>query len=625
MATTPNLGLTLLDPGQNQKEVTINEGLGDLDTILGAIVSANNGKLLAVAAGVATSLGLGAQLLITGGNLEIDYSGNAAEYLDGSGSWSTPAGGGTVTSVSLSMPAIFSVSGSPITSSGTLGVTLASQSANLVLAGPASGGAAAPAFRALVAADLPLVTTSAKGAAPTLSNNAAQYLDGTGNWTTPAGGGGGITSLGAQTGATQTFAAGSSGTDFNISSGSDVHTFNIPSASAANRGLVTTGTQTFAGSKTFSGIPIFSGATSQGNGIQIGASDTVLWRSASGVARINDRLGVNANPGTTSQLATSYTGSISGGYTVLNVNFVITGWTGTNYPYAIYATAWAQATTAAINWFGNSYIYSYTHSAQSGTITDAYTIIGGFDHQGSCNITNLTGMMFEAKCQSGATGTIGTAVIMRAGNFWNTSSAMVINNLYGFKVDGNAPNGGVGTYFGLRVNTLGGGTVGTYYGVYIDQLPAVSGAAVFLGGTSGNARDGITFGSDTNLYRSAADALKTDDELVAGRRITSAVVALTDGATIATNAALGNHCRVTLGGNRTLGNPTNGVDGQKIIWEIIQDGTGSRTITLDTKFALGTDITAVTLTTTASKRDFLGAVYNSTADKWYVIAFTKGY
>lgn len=102
-------------------------------------------------------------------------------------------------------------------------------------------------------------------------------------------------------------------------------------------------------------------------------------------------------------------------------------------------------------------------------------------------------------------------------------------------------------------------------------------------------------------------------------------VTLTDAATIATNASLGNFFRVTLGGNRTLGNPTNPQDGQKIIWELIQDGTGSRTITLDTAFALGTDITSVTLTTTASKRDFLGAVYNSTSSKWYVIAFTKGY
>ncbi len=102
-------------------------------------------------------------------------------------------------------------------------------------------------------------------------------------------------------------------------------------------------------------------------------------------------------------------------------------------------------------------------------------------------------------------------------------------------------------------------------------------------------------------------------------------VTLTDATTIATDASLGTHFRVTLGGNRTLGNPTNPTDGQKIMWEIIQDATGSRTLTLDTNFALGADITTVTLSTTASKRDFIGAVYNQAAGKWYVIAFVKGY
>jgi hypothetical protein len=74
----------------------------------------------------------------------------------------------------------------------------------------------------------------------------------------------GITSLGSQTGATQTFATGTTGTDFNISSGSNVHTFNIPSASGSNRGLVTTSTQTFAGAKTFSYL---GGAPSGGNSL----------------------------------------------------------------------------------------------------------------------------------------------------------------------------------------------------------------------------------------------------------------------------------------------------------------------------------------------------------------------
>lgn len=100
---------------------------------------------------------------------------------------------------------------------------------------------------------------------------------------------------------------------------------------------------------------------------------------------------------------------------------------------------------------------------------------------------------------------------------------------------------------------------------------------------------------------------------------------LTDATTIATNAALSNYFRVTLGGNRTLGNPTNPTDAQKVIWELTQDGTGSRTITLDTAFAFGTDLTSVTLSTTASKRDLLGAIYNAAMGKWLVTAFLKGF
>lgn len=63
-------------------------------------------------------------------------------------------GSGTVTSVAMTVPTGFSVSGSPVTTSGTLAVTADSQAANLVYASPASGGAAAPAFRALVTDDL---------------------------------------------------------------------------------------------------------------------------------------------------------------------------------------------------------------------------------------------------------------------------------------------------------------------------------------------------------------------------------------------------------------------------------------------------------------------------------------
>ena len=80
----------------------------------------------------------------------------------------------------------------------------------------------------------------------------------------------GLTSLNNLTRQVQFLATGTSGTDFNISSSTATHTFNIPDASASNRGLITTGTQTIAGAKTFSSGVISSSFYAQGNGTQGG-------------------------------------------------------------------------------------------------------------------------------------------------------------------------------------------------------------------------------------------------------------------------------------------------------------------------------------------------------------------
>ena len=95
----------------------------------------------------------------------------------------SPGGGsGTVTSVALAAPAIFAVSGSPVTTSGTLMLTLATQARNLVWAGPATGADAAPTFRALAAADVPdlsgtyLTVSAAASTYLTISNAASTYL-----------------------------------------------------------------------------------------------------------------------------------------------------------------------------------------------------------------------------------------------------------------------------------------------------------------------------------------------------------------------------------------------------------------------------------------------------------------
>ena len=63
-------------------------------------------------------------------------------------------GTGTVTSVALTAPAIFAVANSPVTTSGSLDITLVNQSPNLVFASPTTAPAAPPTFRTLVAPDL---------------------------------------------------------------------------------------------------------------------------------------------------------------------------------------------------------------------------------------------------------------------------------------------------------------------------------------------------------------------------------------------------------------------------------------------------------------------------------------
>ncbi len=72
-----------------------------------------------------------------------------------------------VTSVALSAPSIFTVSGSPVTTTGTLSFSLNTQTANTVFAGPTTGSAAAPTFRALAYNDLPIVLYTENASTPT--------------------------------------------------------------------------------------------------------------------------------------------------------------------------------------------------------------------------------------------------------------------------------------------------------------------------------------------------------------------------------------------------------------------------------------------------------------------------
>ena len=88
---------------------------------------------------------------------------------------------------------------------------------------------------------------------------------------------------------------------------------------------------------------------------------------------------------------------------------------------------------------------------------------------------------------------------------------------------------------------------------------------------------------------------------------------LTDASTISWNALTQPVAKVTLGANRTLGAASGGVAGQFVSLLIIQDGTGSRTVTFNAAYEFKDD-TAPTLTTTAAKGDLFVFRYNGS--KW---------
>jgi hypothetical protein len=116
--------------------------------------------------------------------------------------------------------------------------------------------------------------------------------------------------------------------------------------------------------------------------------------------------------------------------------------------------------------------------------------------------------------------------------------------------------------------------------------------------------------------KAAYDQANTKASLSTAQTFTAAqrgtISALTDGATITADFAAANNFSVTLGGSRTLANPSNQTAGQSgCIW-ITQDGTGSRTLAYGSQWDF-TGGTAPTLSTTAAAVDCLVyAVQSST-------------
>ena len=145
------------------------------------------------------------------------------------------------------------------------------------------------------------------------------------------------------------------------------------------------------------------------------------------------------------------------------------------------------------------------------------------------------------------------------------------------------------TNAGTARTNLGGTTVGI--GVFTAATVAAAQQAM-----------DVEVGVDVQAYD--VDTAKTDVTQTFTRAQRGGVTALTDGATITADFAVANNFSVTLGGNRTLANPSNQTAGQSGAITITQDGTGSRSLAYGSnwKFSQGS---APVLTTTANATDVL--------------------
>ena len=103
------------------------------------------------------------------------------------------------------------------------------------------------------------------------------------------------------------------------------------------------------------------------------------------------------------------------------------------------------------------------------------------------------------------------------------------------------------------------------------------------------------------------------DDLITSAKLNYSEATLTDQATVTWDASTQDVCKLTLGGNRTLAAPTNSTTGQFISILVIQDGTGSRTLSFNAIYEFASD-TAPTLTTTANLGDVFVFRYNGS--KW---------
>jgi len=185
----------------------------------------------------------------------------------------------------------------------------------------------------------------------------------------------------------------------------------------------------------------------------------------------------------------------------------------------------------------------------------------------------------------------------------------------GYSIPTSAANGyvfcdGVSVH-GLNASGLGLGTAANRdIGTGAENVPDVSIAdARYARLAATNTFTAANTFTEANTFTSVATFNGTAVSIEASatsfrNQVYGPVVSLTDATSIALDMSTGNHFAVTLGGNRTLQNPTNAVAGQVGHIYVYQDGTGSRTLSFGNSYRFAKGV-APTMTTSISSTDML--------------------
>jgi len=137
--------------------------------------------------------------------------------------------------------------------------------------------------------------------------------------------------------------------------------------------------------------------------------------------------------------------------------------------------------------------------------------------------------------------------------------------------------------------------------------------------TSGGTGIALSAGERALLYCNAVNVVRAVQKLA--ERITS----IAYGTTIACDLNTTDIADVTLTDSTATINLSGGTDGQPFIIRLRQDATGSRTVTWGTMVRFSTTTPTPTLTTTASKLDYIAFRYNATDAKYDCVAVNLGY